>query len=718
MKKLLPLLFLMLLAFSGMLFAQTYPLVTIEDIQYQHPDSLLQNGDQVSPLFGDTVRVQGVVMVRPVVDPGTDRRRVFAAGNRWMIYMVDPNGNQHEFFDGIIPIQHDTTGVNQNTFFDLVDTADVVEFTVVVEEFFTTSQGALLINPPTAVSIVGNLVTRPAPIEVDISEFVDAQGNWNPLSEKYEGMYVIVRNAISSDRDLGNGTFRLNDGQGNSILMYDQSGFFTLRAHRLIGITDYQPPVDGSNITFIRGFIQTHSDLGARIAPAYWPFDMEIGASSPAISNVRRDAAEIFSDQAVEITTSIIDFDGIVQEAKIFYTVDDGSPDSVAMMQDAVDTTKWSGTIPGITSDSSLVDYYIQAIDNEGRVSTNPSNINAPQFFYLVLNRNVTIQDVQYNPFGTDVSGYNHYYVTLTGTITADTSDFPGTGVTAFQIMMQNGEGPWSGIRIGTRGLLGDDLSALQKGDNVTINGYIWDDAVTPTCNVTRIDSVTSIVINSKGNALPGYMDLETNVIGLGGLGEVEKEQWESVLIRYNKLLVTDENADGDPLPNFGEMLVDDGTGDTRVELEDGNHSYHNLSDPLRTFYIMTGSTFDALSGVMYYSFGNYKLVPRNDDDFVWFTTDVTEGEEIPTEYSLSQNYPNPFNPSTTIQYSLPEAGDVTLRVYNLLGQEVKTVFNNVSQSAGTHKVVLNISELHSGIYFYSFRVNDFVQVKKMILMK
>ena len=440
MKKLLSLLFF--IAFSGMLFAQTYPLVTIEDIQYQHPDSLLQNGDQVSPLFGDTVRVQGVVMVRSVVDPGTDRRRVFAAGNRWMIYMVDPNGNQHEFFDGIIPIQHDTTGVNQNTFFDLVDTADVVEFTVVVEEFFTTTQGALLINPPTAVSIVGNLVTRPAPIEVDISEFVDAQGNWNPLSEKYEGMYVIVRNAISSDRDLGNGTFRLNDGQGNSILMYDQSGFFTLRAHRLTGITDYQPPVDGSNITFIRGFIQTHSDLGARIAPAYWPFDMEIGASSPAISNVRRDAAEIFSDQAVEITTSIIDFDGIVQEAKIFYTVDDGSPDSVAMMQDAVDTTKWSGTIPGITSDSSLVDYYIQAIDNEGRVSTNPSNINAPQFFYLVLNRNVTIQDVQYNPFGTDVSGYNHYYVTLTGTITADTSDFPGTGVTAFQIMMQNGEVP------------------------------------------------------------------------------------------------------------------------------------------------------------------------------------------------------------------------------------------------------------------------------------
>ncbi len=713
MKKLLALLFF--LAFSGILFAQVYPLVTIEDIQYLPDSVLINSGDQPSPMNGDTVRVQGVVMVRPVVDPQTDRRRIFAAGTRWMIYMVDPNGNQYEFFDGIIPIQHDTTGNNQNTFFDLVDTADVVEFTVVVEEFFTTTQVGLLLDPVTPVSIVGNLGTRPAPIEVDISE-LDDQGTSNVLAEKYEGMYVIIRNAISSDRDLSNGTFRLNDGMGNSILMYDQSGFFTTRGHRLTGITDYEPPVDGSNITFIRGFIQTHSDLGIRIAPAY-PGDIVVGAAAPAISNVRRDASEVLSGQAVEISSNIIDFDGSVQDASVFYKIDDGVFTEVQMDQDPIDTTKFTGTIPGVTSDSSLVQYYIWSIDNDDNESTIPSNPTNAEFFYFVLNRNVTVQDVQYNPFGTDVSGYNNYYATLTGTVTADTSDFPGTGTTAFRLFMQNGQGPWSGIRVGTRGALGDDVSALQKGDNVTITGFIWDDDTTPTFNVTRIDSITNLVINSSGNPIPAYMDLETNIIGLGGFGEVDKEQWESVLVRYNAVTVTDENADGPP-SNFGEMLVDNGTGDTRVELEDGNHSYHNLSDPLRTYYIMTGSTFDALSGVMYYSFGNYKLVPRNDDDFVGFTTDVTEGGDIPIEYSLSQNYPNPFNPSTTIQYSLPEAGDVTMRVYNLLGQEVKTVFDNVSQSAGTHSVVFSASELPSGIYFYSFRVNNFVQVKKMILMK
>lgn len=221
------------------------------------------------------------------MDPETDRRNAWNTFQKWMTFIVDPDGQQYEAFDGILVIQHDTTGENQNTFFDLVDTAQVVEFTGVVDSFFTTSQLALLLEPVTPVQIISTLDQRPAPIELNISDFVDEQGNWDVLSEKYEGMYVIIRNVVSSDRNLGDGTFRINDGQGNSMGMYDQSAYYTLRSHRLVGLTDYQPPVDGSNITFIRGYIQTHSDLGARIAPAYYPFDMEIGASAPTISEVR-----------------------------------------------------------------------------------------------------------------------------------------------------------------------------------------------------------------------------------------------------------------------------------------------------------------------------------------------------------------------------------------------------------------------------------------------
>ncbi len=89
----------------------------------------------------------------------------------------------------------------------------------------------------------------------------------------------------------------------------------------------------------------------------------------------------------------------------------------------------------------------------------------------------------------------------------------------------------------------------------------------------------------------------------------------------------------------------------------------------------------------------------------------------VPAVYELSQNYPNPFNPSTTIRYSIPEAGYVTVKVFNLLGQEVATLVNT-QQATGAYEVNFDASQLSSGIYFYSIEVNNFTATKKMILMK
>lgn len=89
----------------------------------------------------------------------------------------------------------------------------------------------------------------------------------------------------------------------------------------------------------------------------------------------------------------------------------------------------------------------------------------------------------------------------------------------------------------------------------------------------------------------------------------------------------------------------------------------------------------------------------------------------LPTVYSLEQNYPNPFNPSTTITYSLPKAGMVTLKVYDILGKEVATLVSDVKE-AGTHKVVFNASKFASGIYIYKLSSGDVNISKKLILMK
>lgn len=714
MKSFIFFLLLMLLYINSNLFAQTS--VTVEDIQYL-PDSVLINvGDQPSPLNGQQVKVKGIVMVSPLVNPQNDRRPIMWSGARWVTYLYDPDGQVHDQFDGINVLQMDTSAQYQGTFFDLIDTAQVVEITLTVNEFNTTTQGEVVISPVTPVSIIQQLPKRPDPIELEISDFMSG-GVLNPLSEKYEGQYVVIRNVVTSDRNSSTGTFRINDGQGNYMFMFDQSGYFTKRSHRLTGLTTYDAPVDGTVLSYIRGVIQTRT-TGYYIGPIY-PGDMEIAVTPPAISSLKRNLAQVQTNQSVTISANVTD-DGSVDSVRLYYRVDGGSYTSVNMTHGTGNS--YSGMIPGVNSDSALVNYYIWSKDNQGNTSTLPSNISNVQYFYLVLDRNVTIQDVQYNPFGTDVSGYNGYRVPLTGVVTADTSDC--TPTFALRIYMQNGQGPWSGIQVGTRGTNGSTIRGFQKGQLVTVNGLVWDEAVTPTFNVTRIDSITSVQILSSGNPIPDPEVLQTSTIGTSGLGQVQKEQWESVLIRYNNVTVTNENADFPS--NFGEMYVSDGSTDTRVELEDGNHDYHNLSDPTRLYYVKTGSTFDALQGVLYYSFGNYKLVPRNNNDFIGYNPVSVETDgTIPTEYELSQNYPNPFNPSTKINFSLPFESNIRLSVFNILGQEVKVLVDNQVQPIGNYNLTFDARDLPSGIYFYRLTASslgdnnqNFVDVKKMMLIK
>jgi hypothetical protein len=100
----------------------------------------------------------------------------------------------------------------------------------------------------------------------------------------------------------------------------------------------------------------------------------------------------------------------------------------------------------------------------------------------------------------------------------------------------------------------------------------------------------------------------------------------------------------------------------------------------------------------------------------------ITSVEPRPREllsqhYSLDQNYPNPFNPVTTIHYALPKSGQVSVKVYNLLGQEVGTLVNEI-QEAGFKSVEFDASQVTSGVYFYRIAAGEFTQTRKMILMK
>jgi hypothetical protein len=138
-----------------------------------------------------------------------------------------------------------------------------------------------------------------------------------------------------------------------------------------------------------------------------------------------------------------------------------------------------------------------------------------------------------------------------------------------------------------------------------------------------------------------------------------------------------------------------------------------------------TGSfTFAAPTGL------ELNLTSKSLDAFYSMVLNVEKIYETATNFQLSQNYPNPFNPSTIISYSIPSSSvfagseatkqstfNVTLTVYNALGQKVATLVNKM-QSPGNYSVQFSADNLPSGIYFYSLRVNNFSDTKKMLLLK
>jgi len=112
-----------------------------------------------------------------------------------------------------------------------------------------------------------------------------------------------------------------------------------------------------------------------------------------------------------------------------------------------------------------------------------------------------------------------------------------------------------------------------------------------------------------------------------------------------------------------------------------------------------------------------YRLKQIDYDGTSTYSEEVNVDLALLLEYSLEQNYPNPFNPTTTIKYAIAEDGFVKLAVYNMLGEEVATIANNV-QKAGRYEVNFNAAGLSSGVYVYRIEAANFTSSKKLVLMK
>ncbi len=144
--------------------------------------------------------------------------------------------------------------------------------------------------------------------------------------------------------------------------------------------------------------------------------------------------------------------------------------------------------------------------------------------------------------------------------------------------------------------------------------------------------------------------------------------------------------------------------------------------------YVHIDTTNDPINGSLLFGLigGVESFVPAFVPGYIKFGDPISGIEdpiaELPSEFALKQNYPNPFNPDTKLSFDLPQAQNVSLEVYNLLGQHVKTLANGM-YDAGSHTVSWNGTnnngeDVPSGIYFYSLRTEEFSKTNKMMLIR
>ncbi len=156
----------------------------------------------------------------------------------------------------------------------------------------------------------------------------------------------------------------------------------------------------------------------------------------------------------------------------------------------------------------------------------------------------------------------------------------------------------------------------------------------------------------------------------------------------------------------------------TAIRGEDGDHIWGS------DYFTLDAGETKRIASVLVFGYTNEEVLDKIRlaealyySNFDTTLVSVDDDKNIPLTYSLSQNFPNPFNPTTTIRYQLTESGKVSLIIYDILGREVKTLVNKF-QINGKYEVSFNSSSLASGVCFYRLMVNDYIDVKKMLLLK
>lgn len=690
-----------------------YPLLDVHDVMTLPADSLARPS-MFSPRQGDTVRLRGIVTVAPTINPeADDYRRLMAVGSGYAAYLYDLDTARKQFA-GILVVQSDTNAKYTN--FHKVKQGDLIEVYARINVTPRQADYSLRRLGNTIAEILTDMdlppitpsnhySSLPSAQVLPISTFNTGTNNQNNqgvqfnIAEgaKYVGMKVEFRN-LTVIQD--NPNFGFVDEQGNFIVLADQSCYFTHKAHR-IEESEFRGYVLGQKILSITGMItmslvgNVNGQQGVHpftIAPVQM-IDVDDLDRPPVISSVSRLPGRLFPrpTDPVNLNFNIVQGDNLVDPSKciVEYSIDGTTWSNVT----AVDAGgSFSASIPPQPANS-VVRFRTKTADMKGFENMNPLN---GIYYYQVLDRPIKIADINTLPAGITGNAtqfITNMKVTIEPTITADTSDIPGS-IGNFLIVMQDDVVPLSAMS--AQSFDGSDpIFGVRRGDKIRVTGSLR----TGTGSGTTFSEIDQYEVLSTGTPI-APVKISTAAIG-PFYGNGIAFQWGGMVVEVNDVIIKDTNApDG---TNNGELTVADYSkrdsvhAFTRVALNNSRLKY-TTRDSIATADGRTkppvGNKFSFVRGLLSPGNGGYRILPRDNNDFGELTTGVVEyGVSAAADVS-----PNPANESASVRFTSKNGGFVRITLTDALGTPVRTLVSEILP-AGNYTYGTG-ADLASGAYF------------------
>lgn len=725
-------------------WGQAAPFQRITQIQYVSP-TMLANCQDSTPFNNQIVRTRGIV-----VTPGNASEVASGSvqgGSRPFFFIVDTATNGAAGpFKGMEIMGAYRNAQNQlvplpNV--ELLIPGDLIEFTGKVTEFNHGTQ-----MEPNSVNSLVILGSRPAPAPATVllSQLNDAMRvNIPTTGEQWENAFVEFQNVTVTEVLPFSGnrvSFNAVDGQGNKINVSDRFLAQKLPSWQTVNPASPQTsgsftaPVPGTFYSSLKGMVRHDGNgcfpnAGTTRGYELNPFaasHYQIAYAPPYISNFDRDPFLPTPNQSVDFTCNITDFDGTVDSVHFYYSSNPATLPSqftkATMPLVAGSTDDYAYTLPAFPN-GTLVRYYIRAKDNAGNKSFYPvTSVGQaqPNFeYYTVRTGGPTIYDIQYSLASNSASPLVGREVTIKGIVTSSTKNYD---LGYLYIQDENG-GPYSGIW-----LVGSGIANYYRGEEVNVTG-----------TVEEYFNMTRLVVSSMSKTGRWVAPTATVVDPTDSISKLNFgwEKWEGCLVRLQdpangKLHISQTNL------GFGDYAVSaipgasrarstmvlagrqSGTGFSSLWVQPVTSlAYDTIDGFMEVDPLVVSDTMnmDALEGIVFFGFSNYRVLPRNNDDFIGINVDLDStnlatspliGIEEGTPSVQAFVRPNPARSSLWIDGL--NTGTLQVEMTDVYGRIVlQTTLANGERR-------LDVGHLAAGTYWVRVTHNGRTSVAQCVLQK